>query len=757
MGAAIAAHLANAGVRVRLLDLPSEGADPDRIAREGFGRALRARPAALMHPRRATLITFGNFRDHLDRLEVDWVIEAVAERLEVKRALLERLDRGEAGPVVSSNSSGIPVALQVQGRSPGFRRRFLGSHFFNPPRYLHLLELIPGADTDPQIVAAVREFAEASLGKGVVVARDVPGFIANRIGIHAMLGVIARMEALGLSPTDVDALSGELVGRPRSATLRTADLAGLDLVLQVAQDLQRSTGDAAGFQIPPLLQRLVSEGRLGEKAGAGFYKRVRQQQGSSVLAFDPASGDYRKQELSPELSALTQRLGSLPLELRVPELWEVPSPGHLLREVLSDPIWYAGQMFGEVSDRLEDIDLAMRWGFGWDIGPFQLYDLLGGQRLARHWQERGLTVPELFARLGQEPCYQGNPACVPALPQGRRPAALPFSLRALRAEPGRALASLADASLLDLGEGVLLLEFHSKGNALGEDALQLWELADRTIRQGDQVGLVIGNQGRQFSAGANLALILMYAQDRDFDLLDQVVRRFQELTSALRSAPYPVVVAAHSQTLGGGCELALHADQVCASAESYLGLVEVGVGLIPAGGGCKEMSLRAWEEAPSGSSLLPALSRRFEALALAKTSGSAEEAIDLGLLRPADLICMNQDQLLLRAKAAVAELLPGYAPKVPTQIGVLGSSGRAALQSGAYQMREAGYISEYDLLLASSLAKVLCGGDLNGQTNLVGAQYLLDLERETFLDLAGRPLTQARIAHLLRTGRPLRN
>jgi 3-hydroxyacyl-CoA dehydrogenase len=738
MGAGIAALAASAGLPVDLLDVPGD-ADRNGLARKGLERALAATPAAFMHRSRASLVDIGNTEDDLGRLrECDWVIEAIVEDAEVKQALFARLEDElvESAAIVSTNTSAIPIATLATGRSEWFRRRFLGTHFFNPPRYLHLLELIPGAETDPAVVELVRDAAEVLLGKGVVVARDVPGFIANRLGMHGIVTAIRLMEEHGLAIDEVDALTGELIGRPRSATFRTADLSGLDVVVAVAAGLERATGE--DFALPRWVHDLVAGGRLGEKTKAGFYRR----EDGEILTLDWRSGDYRpRQRLDlPQLRALREQ----PLEERLQGAVHLPGPyGPFLRRLLVETLRYAVERAPEIADDLASVDRAVEWGFGWEHGPIRLVGGLGADFLRTALADEGFPAPPLLDDLEQ----------------GRAAPELSSELSARRARAaGGVLESGKDASLLDLGDGVLLLELHSRLNVIGEGALRT---IARALERGGRercAGLVIGNDDpRAFSAGANLALIAMLAQEGDWDELDAAVRHFQRATTSLRDAPFPVVAAPFGLTLGGGCEVILHADLVQAHAELYAGFVEVGVGLIPAGGGTKEILVRfARELAPyPEADPFEAVRRAFTLIGLARTSTSALEARELGFLRDCDRITMNRDRLIADAKARVLDFAPGYVAPQPPKLTVLGNEALGNLRYAAWILREAGRASEHDVRVAEELALVLCGGD--GPPHEVTEEELLGLERQAFLRLLGTRKTRERIAHMLKTGKPLRN
>jgi 3-hydroxyacyl-CoA dehydrogenase len=733
MGAAIAALAASAGVPVVLLDVPGGADDRDRNgpAKRGLDRALKARPEAFMDRDRASLISIGNTDDDLGRLaDCDWVIEAIIEQLEPKRALYERLE-GVLAPtaIVSSNTSGIPMHQLIEGRSDSFRRRFLGTHFFNPPRYLRLLELIPTEETDPAALATVEHFGRRVLGKGTVIARDVPGFIGNRIGLYGIVQTLRLMERFGLTIDEVDALTGPLIGRPRSATFRTADIAGLDVLSHVTTQLAETTGE--DFALPEWVNALVAKGALGEKSGAGFYRR----EGRDILTLDPASGEYRpKADIrTPEIDAIR----NLPLEQRLSAALDLPGKyGEFLSELFQTTIHYIIEHTPELAYDLAAVDHALEWGFGWEMGPFRQARAIGAQR---DWPEPALL-------------RDGFPAG-DALPEGA------LSLAMLRSE-GKVVQEAKEAALLDLGDGVLQLEFTNGArlNALGEGILTMLDTAMKRVESDGYAGLVIANEDpRAFSAGANLALILSLAQEGAWDELNGMIRAFQRAITSLRHVPFPVVVAPAGMALGGGAELVLHADHVQAHAEAYIGLVEAGVGLIPAGGGTKELLMRFTRELVPYNEADPfeAARRAFMLIGMAETSTSALHARKLGFLRHGDRITMNRDYLIADAKAAVLALVPDYVTPQVAPITALGRDTLGNLRYGIWSMHEAGQITDHEVEIGHKLAYVLAGGD--GPPREVTEQDLLDLEREAFLSLLGTRKTQERIVHTLKTGKPLRN
>ncbi|HET9016981.1 MAG TPA: 3-hydroxyacyl-CoA dehydrogenase/enoyl-CoA hydratase family protein [Thermomicrobiaceae bacterium] len=757
MGAAIAALAASAGVPVVLLDIPGDG-DRNGPAKRGLDRALKARPAAFMDAERARLITLGNTEDDLARLAgCDWVVEAIVEQLEPKRALYERLeDVLPPAAIVSSNTSGIPMSALTEGRSPWFRHHFLGTHFFNPPRYLHLLELIPTAETEPDVLATIEHFGTRVLGKGVVLARDVPGFIGNRLGIYGMVQAMRLMERFDLTIDEVDALTGPLIGRPRSATFRTADLSGLDVLQHVATELTQTTGE--DFAMPAWAVRLVEQGRLGEKTRAGFYQR----EGQEIRTLDWKTGEYgpRGDLRLPELGALKDQ----PLDARLRGVLDLPGKyGDFMGTLSLTSAHYTLEHAAEVAYDLTAVDRALEWGFGWEAGPFRGMDMVGLDRVRSGLAGLGLSEPPLLAAAGTTGFYGqqdgaavrlsfgGDYGPVPSLPGA-------ISLATLR-DQRRVLKETRDTSLLDLGDGVVMLDLHnSKLNAIGEDILRALDAALRLVGAEEYAGLVIGTEDpRAFSSGANIGMLLSLAQEGAWDEIELALRQFQRASMSIRYAPFPVVVAPAGMTLGGGAEFMLHADHVQAGAELYTGLVEAGIGIIPAGGGTKELLFRFTRELVPYQEADPfeGVRRAFNLIALGQTSTSAAEARAMGMLRDRDRVTMNRDLLIADARAAVLTLAPDYVAPTPPRITALGREAIGNLRYGIWAMREGGQITEHEIEIGNALAYVLSGGD--GPPREVSEQDILDLEREAVLRLVGTRKTQERIAYTLKTGKPLRN
>jgi len=704
MGAQIAAHFANAGIPSWLLDVTREA------AREGLDRAKALKPDPFFTPATHALIKTGGFDEDLNAItQCDWIVEAVVERLDIKQSLFSRIEpvrRPDA--IVSSNTSGIPVSALADGRSVAFRQHFLGTHFFNPPRYLRLLEVIPTADTDPAVLDAVVTFADDRLGKGVVVAKDTPNFIANHLGLFGVMQVFRALGTGDYTIEEIDAITGPAIGRPKSATFRTMDIAGIDVLAHVARNLAdrlESPADRSLFDLPPLVAELVTRGWVGAKAGQGFYKKAAD---GEILTLDPAAMEYRPKQ--------AVRLPSLDAARSIDDVGERirtlvnghDKVGQFLRATLVPTLEYAERVAPQIAHERGDVDNAMRWGFGWELGPF-----------------------ETLKRLGSESTRIATPS-------------------------KSVVKKNAGASLVDLGDGVLCVEFHSKMNAIGGDTIQMLQAGVKEA-SANFAALVVGNDAVNFSAGANLMLLLLESQEGNWDEVDLMVRAFQGATMALKYADVPVVVAPAGLALGGGCEIALHADRVQAAAETYIGLVEVGVGLIPAGGGTKEMLARAMEGAAPSADPLPLVQRVFETIGFAKVSTSGSDAKRLGYLRDADGITMNRDHLKRDAKAIALGRVPAYVrPQPRTAIRVGGRSLFATLKLGVHLAWRGGRISDHDALIGRKLAWILAGGDLP-HAGALTEQQVLDLEREAFLSLCGERKTQERIAHTLKTGKPLRN
>lgn len=761
MGSRIASQLANAQIPSLLLDISLPGQKtPDQAARAGVESALKGRPGAFFVPEGARLITTGNFDDDLPKIkDCDWIIEAVSEDLDIKRALYGKLMLHRSpGTIVSTNTSGIPLAQIVEGYPDEFVEHFLGTHFFNPPRYLHLCEVIPGPATRPEIIPAISAFCDLHLGKGIVPCKDTPNFIGNRIGAFFGAAALRLTVEHDLTIEEVDAITGTLIGLPKSATFRLLDIVGLDVWDHVTANLYAGVPHdpfRERFVTEPYVAELIGRGWLGDKRGQGFYKRVGKER--EIHAIDRKTFEYHLAD-KPRFASLETVRKIEPLAERLKALVALDDKvGRFLWQLLSDHVLYAAHMVPEISDRIVEIDRAMRWGYAHELGPFELWDALGFDGTARRIAGDGRELPENVLRMlgaGATSFYRAADAAGQPRTEYFDLAATCYA--ALEPRPGivvlkdlkRARGVIkgnAGASLIDLGDGVLCCEFHSKANAIGEDIMQMIR-AGLTELETNFDAMVIGNQGEHFCAGANLMMLLLSAQEQEWDELNAAIHHFQQMTMALKYAPKPVVAAPFGLALGGGCEVPLHCARIQASAELYMGLVEVGVGLIPAGGGCKEMLLRSHD-----------VKKVFEQIGFAKVSTSAVEARQFHFLRNGDGISMNPERLLDDAKQLALSLVPGYAPGAPrTDITVSGNEGFALMKMGVWMAREGGYISAYDALIGEKLAHVLSGGRLSGAPQ-VSEQYLLDLEREAFLSLCGNRETQERIQHMLKTGKALRN
>jgi 3-hydroxyacyl-CoA dehydrogenase len=790
MGARIAAHFANAGVATHLLDMvppDADGAARNRIAQMGFEAALKSRPAAFFQPALAKLVTVGNFEDHLKAVaECDWVIEAIIEDLESKRSLLKKVETlRRPGTIVTTNTSGLPVARIAEGFSDDFRRHWFGTHFFNPPRYMRLLEIIPTPETDPAAIGRIAHFGDVRLGKGLVFAKDTPNFVANRIGTFSVVNVIRLMQEMDLSIEEVDALTGTTVGWPKSATFRTIDMIGLDVLGHVMRNLSANVQDERSeLHLPQFYQAMVERKWLGDKTNGGFYKKTKGPDGEERLGLDWKTLEYRpRQRVKFPALDMAKQVEETPKRLRMllgldGAGGKPDRAGQFLWCALSELWTYAANRIGEISDSIVEIDRAMRLGFNWELGPFELWDAAGVERsVARMKAERlpvAANVEKLLAS-GARTWYEE----APRTPSGRayfdlntaayRDVVVPEGVSSVLVakKANGVVRENAGASLIDLGDGAGCIEFHTKMNVIGADIVNLILQVLQPGGPGDNFdAFVINNDAPQFCAGANLMLLLMAVQEEEWDEVDLMIRSFQKMTQAIKFSPKPVVVAPFGITLGGGCEIALHAAARHPHAELYMGLVEAGVGLVPAGGGLKEMLLRAVRRAdavhPRGladsAEVTDAIKRAFETVGMAKVSTSADEARDYGFLVPDDRITMNRERLLADAKArALALAHQGYRPPaMRTDIPAPGENTLAMLKLGLYLMRDGQYISDYDHKIGIKIAEILCGGNVTPGTP-VSEQYILDLEREAFKSLCGERKTQERIQHTLKTGKPLRN
>lgn len=779
MGSGIAAHLANVGIPTLLLDIvPKELTAEEqakgwtlehkqvrnRIVNQAVQRLLKQKPAPLMSKANLALIEVGNFEDDFHRLaECDWIIEVVVERLDVKKSVFEKVDEvRKQGSIVSSNTSGISIEAMAEGRSDDFKKHFLGTHFFNPPRYLKLLEVIPTKHTDPAVVTFMKQFGENVLGKGVVLAKDTPNFIANRIGTYGLLVTVREMMKGGYSVGEVDSVTGPLIGRPKSATFRTLDVVGLDTFIHVANNVfEKVEGEEKeAFTVPSFMKTMVEKGWLGSKSGQGFFYK----KGKDIFELNYETLEYEPTkklkapsvEMSKQAKGTANKLKAL--------VYANDRAGQLLWNILSPTLLYSTKLLGEIADDIVAIDRAMKWGFGWELGPFETWDAIGVRQSVEKMKAEGRQVPswvEDMLASGHETFYKHEHGRVSYYDRGQyKPVEeneKVIHIHRLKEQKG-VIKKNSGASLIDLGDDVALLEFHSPNNAIGFDIVQMINYALEEVDR-NYKGLVIGNQGKNFCVGANLAMILMEAQDDNYFEIEMVVRQFQQAMMNIKYSSKPVVVAPFAMTLGGGTEICLPASRIQAAAETYMGLVEVGVGLIPGGGGNKELYIKHLSGMPNGVEfdLQKVANKVFETIAMAKVSTSAAEARELNFLNAQDGISINGDHLIHDAKQTVLALYEsGYKPPVRKKIPVVGETGYATLLLGAQGMYHSGYISEHDLKIAKKLAYVIAGGNVPYGTE-VDEQYLLDLEREAFLSLVGESKTQARMQHMLLKGKPLRN
>lgn len=779
MGSGIAAHLANIGIPTLLLDIaPRELTDAEkakgltledkavrnRISEGNRQKLLKQKPAPLTSKNNIALVEAGNFEDDMERLkDVDWIIEVVVENLAIKKQVFEKVDQSrKPGSIVSSNTSGISVEAMSEGRSEDFQKHFLGTHFFNPPRYLKLLEVIPTKNTSSEVLSFMKQFGEDVLGKGVVEAKDTPNFIANRIGTYGLLVTVQEMLKGGYSIGEVDSITGPLIGRPKSATFRTLDVVGLDTFIHVANNVydQVDGKEKEVFEVPGFMKVMQEKGWLGSKSGQGFFLK----KGKEILELNPESLEYGpRKKLKTASTELSKQEKGTPGKLKA-LVYSDDRAGQLLWNILSPALLYSAQLLGEIADDVTAIDKAMKWGFGWELGPFETWDAIGVGKSVQKMEDAGEEVPawvkdmlekgfdsfykeeegkQYFYHNGEYRLIEENPKAI--------------NLKQIKKQKG-VIKKNTGASLIDLGDGVALLEFHSQSNAIGLDIIQMINFAVDEVEK-NYKGLVIGNQGKNFCVGANLGMILMEAQDDNIYELDMVVRQFQNAMMKIKYSAKPVVAAPFGMTLGGGAEVCLPAAHIQASTETYMGLVEVGVGLIPGGSGNKELYIKHLKNMPNGVEfdLQKVANKVFESIAMAKVSTSGEEARDNNFLNLADGISVNGDHLLYDAKQAVLALhKKGYKPPVRKKVPVVGETGYATLLLGAQAMLYSGYISEHDLKIAKKLAYVIAGGKVPYGTE-VDEQYLLDLEREAFLSLVAEPKSQQRMQHMLLKGKPLRN
>ncbi len=789
MGSSIACHIAGAGIPVLLLDIPANSDDQDKpgktktnknkIAQDALAAAIKRSPSPVYTRDVVDKITIGNFEDNLkDISECDWIIEAVVENLTIKKQLFDKVEQyRRPGTIITTNTSGIPIHLLAEGRSDDFKEHFCGTHFFNPPRYLQLLEIIPTSATKEEVTSFLTRFGDKFLGKTTVLCKDTPAFIANRIGVYSIMLIFSLMEKYKLTVDEIDLLTGRVIGRPKSATFRTADLVGIDTLVKVSKGIAENCPDDESlqiFSIPGWLQRMIENNWLGDKTGQGFYKKVKK----TVTPAYPGAAASISEILTLDLSTLEYvpqeklRFASLDAARTVEDLFartkmlynSRDKAGDFYRSFHHGLFSYVSHRVPDISDEIYRIDDAMKAGFGWETGPFEAWDLLGLADTVAQMKKDGLTVADWVDDMLTEGHISffkmDNGRKLAWSPSAKTYVPVPGSdeLIILSRQSEKLIWKNNSCTLYDIGDDVLALGWNTKMGTMGGDVLNGIQVSVEKAEK-DYKGLVIANEGANFSAGANIGLILMLAVEQEYDELEQAVRLFQQTTMRVRYSSVPVVVAPHGLTLGGGCELSLHADRVCAAAETYTGLVELGVGLIPAGGGTKEFVLRASDEVHHGEPDNIPLQNRFRTIAMAATSTSAHEAFGLGIYRKGlDKVVMNPNRRIAEAKRSVTELYDaGYLRPVPRKnIRVLGRSALGGLLAGVHAMNKGNYATEHDALVARKLAFVMCGGDLS-QPTLVSESYLLDLEREAFLSLCSEKKTLERLQSVIKTGKPIRN
>ncbi len=778
MGAAIAAHLANAGIPTLLLDIAPADAEDNKASRDKLVKALfdaskKLKPAPYMLVENEKLIEIGNFTDDISRLkDCDFVIEAVVERLDIKHKLFAEVEKNrKPNSIIASNTSGIPIESIAEPFSDDFKKHFMGIHFFNPPRYMKLVEVIQGKMTDGEIACKVAGFLDQRLGKGVVPAKDRPNFIANRIGVFSIMATLREMVAMGLTPTEVDQITGKAIGHASSATFRTSDLVGLDVTAHVVSNLYPAIPgdeDRETFKAPEVMQTLLDKKILGDKTNGGFFKKSKDETGKRViLELDLNTFEYKPQ-VKTKFASLDAAKAIEDIPTRVEKLvWGDDQVGEFLWKTTSRIARYAANRIPEIADTIIEIDNAIKWGFGWEIGVFETWDAIGVAKSVERMKSDGDPIPANVQTMldsgadsfykyedGVRSYFDFKTTSYKQLPD--RPGVIVLKsvkdrIGVIKRNPG--------ASLIDIGDGVACLEFHSKMNSIGGDTMSMMKFAIDEVER-NHVGLVIGNQGGNFSAGANIMMLLLAAQEEEWDDINLMIHTFQQVNMRLRYSSKPVVAAPYGLSLGGGCEIPLHCDKVRAAGETYMGLVEVGVGLLPGGGGTKEMTLRAMDLAKKTPDADPLvfLKKTFEMIGMGKVATSAQEARSWGFLKDSDAISMNGDRLIADAKQEVLNLAAaGYTQPVErTDIFAMGEPGMAVFRIALHQMKQGGFVSEHDCVIGLKIAKILCGGELN-HASQVSEQYLLDLEREGFLSLCGMRKTQERIAGMLKTGKPVRN
>lgn len=775
MGSQIAAHCVNAGLEVWLLDLKDDGDNPNKIAIENIKKLQKINPDPLGLPEYAKRITPGNFEDDLDEVvrKVDWVCEAIIEKMDIKQDMMAKIEKARnEGTIITSNTSGLPIGKIGENCSDELQQHFLGTHFFNPPRYMKLLEVIPTENTSPEVVDFMSRFCEKTLGKGVVQCKDTPNFIANRIGIFSMASIMPYFFDGTFRAEEIDFLTGTLTGYSKAATFRTADLSGLDVINHVAKNLYPVIPDDERrkvFKLPENFEKMVKEGKHGNKAGEGFYKKVKTDKGKEYKVIDPESFEYESQ-INPEFDSATKakkehRSSEERLKFMVNQ---DDKAGNFLWDIHCDLLLYSANRIPEITPEasgLESIDRAMKWGFNWELGPFERWDAIGVAESVKRMQEEGREVPESVLEMlesGRDTFYEKENGTVYNLATGEveklsLPAKGAITVTQLKADDKEVMGNNS-AGLYDLGDGVALFEFRTKQYTLGQELVQSLQKACDVVNQ-EFDALVISHDGDNFTYGANLMEAMGAWQQGDKEQVKEAIQNFQDTAVGLRYQPFPVVVAPFGRALGGGVEFMLHADRVVAHHELYAGLVEVGVGLLPAGGGTKEMVRRTMERVINDDQANPGpyLKENFKTIGMAKVSESAQKARGLGYLRDSDVIVMNRDHLIATAKTEARTLAEaGYQPPVRPMIKVQGKQGFSALKLMLYIMHEAKFITDYDKVVAEKVAWVMSGGELS-EPQEVPEEYILKLERDAFWDLLEDERTQARIEHMLKKGKPLRN
>jgi 3-hydroxyacyl-CoA dehydrogenase len=781
MGATIAAHLANAGLDVLLLDIvPRELTDAEqdagltlespqvrnRIATAGLDAVTKMKPAAFHLKKFAQQIEVGNFEDDAAKLrECDWIVEVVIENLAIKKRLFTEtvVPNLAEGAILSTNTSGLSVNDMAKGLPPEVRKNFLVTHFFNPPRYMRLLEVVGCNETDPTLITDMADFLSRRLGKGIVYAKDTPNFIANRIGVYAMYNGMQHMVDMGMSVEEVDAVAGPATARPKSAVFKTADLVGIDTLVHVGNnsyELLTEDEERDVFKIPEFVTKMVEAGRLGNKTKQGFYLKEKTAEGRKISYLDYTDGTYKPVTRPKFASVEAVKMIDDPAQRLKMVVGGNDKAAEFAWRTLRDSLIYAVKRIPEIADDIVNVDNAMKWGFNWELGPFEMLDALGVAAFVKRAEKDGVAVPEVLKNVEQFYRFEDGKKQYYDLIGGKyhaiEPIAGEINLQIIK-KAGNVVEKNANCSVIDLGDGVFGLEFHSKMNAITGDILAMTHKAIKRAEQ-DGVGLVLGNQGANFSVGANLMMMAVALAEGAFEDIDMAVRAFQKATMAIKYAKVPVVAAPFNMTLGGGCEFSLHADAINAYAETYMGLVEIGVGLLPAGGGTKEMCLRAVHLSKQyDTDVSPFIFKNFQNIGMAKVSMSAAEMRDLGYLREGDSITMNFDRLIADAKQKVLALATNYRPGKPEEaIPAPGRSVAASIKSQLWNLAQGGFATEYEAVMGGVIANALCGGDVPAGT-LISEQYLLDLEREGFLKLCGNKKTAERIQHMLKKGKPLRN